>query len=196
MTDFSINMLTKICDDVWKFTGSDKSNVYFLDFNKKILIDVGNRTDRDLLKIFLGKVIDFEKIEAIIFTHLHYDHCGNFDLFPNAEFFASEKEIEDFHKNKNNTVLDSGVAEMLNIKIRPLQELDCDLKLLETPGHTRGSVCLLDEKRKLLFSGDTFFGKSIWGRVDLPTSVSEEMKDTMIKVTNVEYKILCPGHDY
>ena len=41
------------------------------------------------------------------------------------------------------------------------------LRVLHTPGHTEGSVCLLAEDDGLLYSGDTLF-EAGWGRVDLP----------------------------
>jgi len=41
----------------------------------------------------------------------------------------------------------------------------CNLKVLHTPGHTEGSICLYDEKRGQLFSGDTLFSGG-YGRVD------------------------------
>lgn len=36
---------------------------------------------------------DPAKIEDVIITHLHYDHTGNFDLFPNARFHMQDAEI-------------------------------------------------------------------------------------------------------
>jgi hydroxyacylglutathione hydrolase len=44
---------------------------------------------------------------------------------------------------------------------------EIDLEVLHTPGHTEGSVCLLDRTSGLLLSGDTLFAGS-WGRTDLP----------------------------
>ncbi|HII72262.1 TPA: MBL fold metallo-hydrolase [Candidatus Woesearchaeota archaeon] len=190
-------MLAKVAPDVWKFTARDQSNVYFLDFDKKIIIDASNRTYREDLKNFMGRAIDFDKVDIVIFTHLHYDHCGNFDLFPNAEFYASKEEIADFHKDPNGTVLDSAVADKLrSVTLNPLPEEFHGLKLINTPGHTRGSVCLYYQKQKILFSGDTLFARKSQGRTDLPTSAPDQMRKSVMALIEVPYKILCPGHDY
>lgn len=37
--------------------------------------------------------IDPGHVEDVILTHLHYDHVGNFDLFPNASFHLQETEM-------------------------------------------------------------------------------------------------------
>lgn len=188
----------KIAEDVWKFTGpSDKSNVYLIDGEKKIIIDTGNRTDRDHLKNFMGKAVEFDKVDTVIFTHLHLDHCGNFDMFPNARFYASAAEIQAFRENPEATVLDEVVAEKLGkLQIHPLPKEIHGLNVIDTPGHTRGSVCLWYEKEKVLFTGDTLFGSKKQGRVDLPTSEPEMMKDSIMSIIEFPYKVLAPGHDY
>ncbi|WP_026294866.1 MBL fold metallo-hydrolase [Sediminispirochaeta bajacaliforniensis] len=43
---------------------------------------------------------------------------------------------------------------------------DCDLSVMHTPGHTKGSVCLYSEESDMLFSGDTLFFEGV-GRTDL-----------------------------
>ncbi|MBN1544584.1 MBL fold metallo-hydrolase [Candidatus Woesearchaeota archaeon] len=188
----------KVGESIWKFTGpSDKSNVYFIDGKSKIIIDTGNRTDRAHLTNFMGKAADFDKVDAVIFTHLHLDHCGNFDMFPNAKFYASSDEIQAFRENPEGTVLDSVVAEKLShIQILPLPAELFGLKVIETPGHTIGSICLWYEKEKALFTGDTLFRSKMQGRADLPTSAPHQMKSSIMKLIDVPYKILCPGHDY
>lgn len=45
----------------------------------------------DLLKR-LG--IAHDRVEDVILTHLHYDHCGNHPLFPKARFHLQDKEME------------------------------------------------------------------------------------------------------
>ena len=37
--------------------------------------------------------IDVNAVEDVILTHLHYDHAGNFDRFPNARFHLQEREM-------------------------------------------------------------------------------------------------------
>lgn len=187
-------MLRKISQNVWKFSGYDSVNIYYLK-NEGILIDAGNRADRQQIMQFLGKVIDFNEIKKVIFTHLHYDHCGNFDLFPNAEFFASQEEIDDFKKDSYGTVLDKLHASKLSINLKPLPSVIDGLMVIKTQGHTRGSICLWYEKEKILFTGDTLF-KHGYGRVDLPTSVPEQLEKSITKLAEYNYKILAPGHDY
>ncbi len=193
-------MLTKITDSVVKCTLGDKGNVYFFhdhDAGKKIIIDTGNRTYRDDLKNFLGRAVNFEEIDIVIFTHLHYDHCGNFDLFPNAKFYASEQELLDAQENALGTVLDTGVADMLAKQfIKPIPDELQSLKIIRTPGHTKGSICLWYEKERILFSGDPIFSDKSQGRTDLPTSSPQEMKQSIMNLIEIPYKHLCPGHDY
>jgi len=187
-------MITQISKNIWKLDAD--SNIYFLDFDKKILIDTGRRSKRNLLETYLSKVVNFDDIEIVIFTHLHYDHIGNFDLFKNAKFYASKKEIADFKESKNNVVLDESIAAIFNVELNALPEEIAGLKVIETPGHTGGSICLWYEKEKILFTGDTIFNKRITGRIDLPTSEPREMTKSIMKLLEYNCKIICPGHDY
>jgi glyoxylase-like metal-dependent hydrolase (beta-lactamase superfamily II) len=68
------------------------------------------------------------------------------------------------------------------------------LRVLHTPGHTEGSVCLLAEDEGLLFSGDTLF-KAGWGRVDLPGGDEAAMVASLTRLTGLEDHIgVLPGH--
>lgn len=184
---------TEIEDNVIKFSGA--SNVYLLDFDEKILIDCGDRSDHESLKKAISKYTNLSKISKVILTHLHYDHVGNVDLFPDAEFFASKEAIESFEKDPLGTVLNKGIAEVLKgIRLRPVKDI-YGLKIIDVPGHTIGSIAIWHEKHSLLFSGDTVFVHGV-GRIDLPTSSPDDMSSSLEVLKRYNPKKLCPGHDY
>ncbi len=188
------SVLQNISSNVWKLKAN--SNIYLIKLDRRaILVDAGDRAFRRDVEMFLAKMVDFDKIQKVFFTHLHFDHIGNFDLFRNAEFYASAREIEDLKRNKIETTLNTDISEKFNINLKAFDK-DMELKVIETPGHTRGSVCFWYEKEKLLFTGDTIFKKNILGRTDLPTSIHEMMNESILKLLNYNFKKMCPGHDY
>ena len=68
------------------------------------------------------------------------------------------------------------------------------LRVLHTPGHTEGSVCLLAEDEGLLYSGDTLFAGG-WGRVDLPGGDPTAMADSIARLSELEdHVVVFPGH--
>lgn len=192
MTETSY-VVKNISKNIWKVSAD--SNVYLLLLEEPIVIDTGRRSNRDLLTRFLDKVYPLEKVKNVIFTHLHSDHIGNFDLFKNAEFFASQKEIDSFSKDPVATTMDEDIAHKFNVKLQPVKDFN-DLYVINTPGHTAGSICLWYAKGKILFSGDTIFYNKKFGRVDLPTSVPDQLQRSVMKLIHYNFRILCPGHDY
>ncbi len=182
----------KLTNNVWKIKAD--SNVYVL-LDEKIVIDTGNRSSRNILETFMSKIIDFDKVEKVLFTHLHYDHIGNFDLFKKAKFYASEEAINSLKKDKINTTMNKDIAEKFNIELNKLEDFN-DFKIIKTPGHTKGSICILYKKEDVLFSGDTLFHNKKYGRVDLPTSQPDRFQESLNNLTRYNFKILAPGHDY
>jgi len=57
---------------------------------------------------------------------------------------------------------------------------DMDIIVLETPGHTPGSVCFYGEKEGVLFSGDTLFFDGV-GRTDLPGGSEKKLRESILK---------------
>ena len=68
------------------------------------------------------------------------------------------------------------------------------LRVLHTPGHTPGSVCLLDADDGALYSGDTLFAGG-WGRVDLPGGDANEIAGSLGRLADLEDRVrVMPGH--
>ena len=63
--------MEKIIENVYKINAG--SNVYYLE-KEKVLIDTGIEDYHETLK----NEIDCDAIKIVVFTHLHYDHIGNF----------------------------------------------------------------------------------------------------------------------
>jgi len=188
----------KIAEDVYKISGD--GSVYLILKPVPTLVDTSAPAERGKIKSEIEKIIPLEKMEIVLLTHLHYDHAGNVDLFPNAEFYAGAEDVEDFKKNRREFFFHEISEEAKNVlgKLKGLPSEISGLKVIKVPGHTRGSVAFLDEKRGLLFSGDTLFNHGI-GRTDFENAVPEKMDESVGKLTEMmrsgELK-LCPGHDY
>jgi hydroxyacylglutathione hydrolase len=68
------------------------------------------------------------------------------------------------------------------------------LSVLHTPGHTEGSVCLVANDERLLFSGDTLFAAG-WGRTDLPGGDDEQMVESLTRLAGLDDDLaVLPGH--
>ena len=70
-----------------------------------------------------------------------------------------------------------------------------ELKVIYTPGHADGSICLLAENENLLFAGDVLFREGI-GRTDLPTGdyslLEKNIKEKLFTLGD-EVRVM-PGH--
>jgi len=183
-------------------SNSDSSNCYLVIDKKTALVDSG--TGRDVIEKITETAGRFGgKIDFLINTHCHYDHTAN-DLIVKekwnlkiamheSEILSSETILSGlFNRKRDNIPVD--------IKLKENDVIDLGetkLKVIHTPGHTRGGICLYDEKTKSLFSGDTVFSDSI-GRTDFSGGSFTDLKNSVEKLLrlNEEYGItaLYPGH--
>jgi glyoxylase-like metal-dependent hydrolase (beta-lactamase superfamily II) len=195
-----VEMIKKILDYIWQFHFNNfGSNCYLVKIcSKKILIDTSSMENRNSLLRDLSEIsINPEDISTILLTHMHHDHIGNLLVFKNAKAYASEKEISDFHRNPVDTTLaymSENKIKSIEAMLKPISEFKNKfIKVIETPGHTNGSLCFYMAREKVLFSGDTIFEYGI-GRTDLPTNNAAEMHASLKKLEILGYKILCAGH--
>ena len=131
------------------------------------------------------------EIEAILLTHGHFDHVGA------VRQIAADTDCQVF-LHENELTLPAAMTDGplyytdLYSKEGTLSVAGLEIKVLHTPGHTPGSVCLLIGDA--MFSGDTLFAGSM-GRCDFPGSNIFDMRKSLRKLRDLpgDYRVL-PGH--
>lgn len=141
---------------------------------------------------------------AILLTHGHFDH-----ILAVADLKRAFRCKVYAHVDEERLLLEpsmnlSGSMGSEQISVQPdyllrdnevLKLLDCDWKVLATPGHTAGSVCYYLESEHVLISGDTLFAESL-GRTDLPTGSSTAIVHSITEKLFVlpDDTMVYPGH--
>ena len=78
---------------VWVARGGGRTFVIDTGFNAEIAQKRKRTFLRSPIETLGALGIDVNEVEDVILTHLHYDHAGNFDRFPNARFHLQEREL-------------------------------------------------------------------------------------------------------
>lgn len=141
---------------------------------------------------------------AILLTHGHFDHATGAEELA-AEFgiqiyaYETEKEtLEDSNLNVSWMIGEQKVFHA-DVFVKDQQELDLagfHIRVLFTPGHTKGGCCYYFPYEEVLFSGDTLFCCSV-GRSDLPGgSESQLVRSVREKLLTLpERTTVYPGHN-
>ncbi len=137
-------------------------------------------------------------LEKLILTHSHWDHIAEASLYKINTYCHPEDAY-----NLQKPGADNLRSWLAIDPVEPagfLKEGDCFYigesywKVLHTPGHSPGGICLWCEDEKVLISGDTLFKGSL-GRIDLPTSEPERMWPSLKKLSHLPPETqVFPGH--
>ena len=130
-------------------------------------------------------------LEAVLLTHGHFDHVGavrDIVAETDCDVYICDKELalpETFTAGKLYYTHTYGEGDAVTAA-------GLTFKVLHTPGHTPGSVCLLCEHA--MFAGDTLFAGSC-GRTDLPGGDWATIHESLRRLTKLgkDYRVF-PGH--
>lgn len=180
-----------------------RTNSYVI-FDEKskeaMVIDPGGEPER------IAETLDMlgGNLKYIFLTHCHADHIGGISelkKLKGGKILVSRPDSEGLYNKEIN------LAEYINMEV-PALEADSrvddedlihvgeiEFKVIATPGHTKGGLCLYAEKEGLVFTGDTMFSGT-WGRTDLPTGSFVELitsiTDRLMPLP--DDTIVYPGH--
>jgi len=169
-----------------------------------VIIDPGmsKKNEEEMLLDFITK--ENITVKYIINTHPHIDHvAGNAYCVKqfNAPLVAHEAGISIYRMAPQHAKLygfqDTQYPDP-DIFINNDEELRFGnqiWKILYTPGHVDGSICLYDQKNKFVITGDVLFAGSI-GRTDLPTGnfnlLMQNIKEKLLTLS--DDVLIIPGH--
>lgn len=189
-------MMEKV-DEIIVIMGKGRdSNTYIIE---DTIIDPGSGENIEYLKEAIKESgLEMTDIKKIINTHCHYDHMGadkqlqdeyGYEIY----MHPLDKKMVD-QKDAQATVATSFNTTVPDLDIKELNEDEevHGYKVVHTPGHTKGGICLFNGKN--LISGDTLFSGGNFGRTDLPTGNMQEMKESIHKISELDPVQLFPGH--
>lgn len=150
--------------------------------DRRIIIDTSTLDKRgELLSNLEARGVSPQEIDTVVLTHLHGDHTCNNDLFPNAEFLAHVDELPP-----------RGIEPILED-----QEICEGVRLVHTPGHTRGSMSVVVEAdRTYVVAGDALPTRDNYLKWVPPglNYYPELALKSMARIVELG-KVIVPGHD-
>ena len=146
-------VISVLKENVWVVETADHTTMYLIEGKEKaMLIDTG--TDCKDLDEVVGKITP--KPLVVVITHMHPDHAGNMGYFDEVWIHPAD------------TVLLHMFGKGYGGKIRYVKDgqvFDLGGKEIEAahmPGHTPGSIVLLDREAGDCYSGDAFGSGLVW----------------------------------
>ena len=159
-----------------------------------------------------------EDIKRVIMTHTHLDHIGCLaeicEKIPGLEIWVHEKEALPLEQGDESTVYGmEAFRNMCQVQFslkpgffsfhvdRKLQGGDSlsiggqTWEVLHIPGHSLGSIALYDPSGKILIPGDVVYADYSIGRFDLHGANGATLKDSLVRLAELDVKILLPGHN-
>jgi len=173
--------------------------MYLLEGEEKaLLIDTGFGT------IPLKQIVEeyTQKPVSVILTHGHVDHIGGTSFFENVWIHPADRLVYEEHGTKEVRSIFIDLEQAwypVGEKLLDIDENRCVdlggrlLSIVDAPGHTKGSVCVYDEARKWLFTGDTCCEADVLLQFEHSDTV-ETFKNTINSLKGIDFTDTWPAH--
>jgi glyoxylase-like metal-dependent hydrolase (beta-lactamase superfamily II) len=171
--------------------------------------DLQRSADQEPANAIRAAGVDPQDVELVVLTHLHWDHAGNCDLFPDATVIVQRSELRYaiapgrfFRRSFLSPESGWGVPPYLLPNLRTVDgevELAPGLAVVPAPGHTPGSHAVLVETEhgRFCIAGDAI---SLYENIerDIPPGFHVDVDAAMDTLERLRGKAdhFLPGHDY
>lgn len=162
--------------------------------------------------------LDPANVKRIIMTHTHLDHIGCLKELVQAlgqvEVWIHRAEGEPLERGDHRTVygmdmfksmchMQYGLSEdAFTVKVDRMLEGGETLELggvpwevIHIPGHSAGCIALYDASNRILIPGDVVYADYAIGRFDLHGASGRQLKDSLMRLAELEVDVLLPGHN-
>lgn len=184
----------------WVSYQENNCNTIFIDGPVPTLIDPGHsHLFNNVIEGMARDGKSADTIKLVIGTHGHPDHIEAIDHFDDTVLKAiSSDEYSYLNTGGKELFLMTGCQApkkpfKLLLKGGQLTIGNKTFRIIPTPGHSPGSVCIYWEEERLLISGDTVFYMGV-GRTDLPGGNAETLGNSIKQVSGLDVEYLLPGH--
>lgn len=179
-----------------------QTNTYVVENNgKAFVVDPGGSAE-EIYRFLCDRKLF---LDAILLTHAHFDHMGGVaellkmvvqDVRPSVLVHKDDADKIGSYKNlafSMGATCEKFEPDILLNGDEKLRVADLDVRVIHTPGHSKGGVCYVCGDR--IFVGDTIFCMS-YGRYDFYDGDFDELKNSIInKIFRLEGNyVLLPGH--
>jgi glyoxylase-like metal-dependent hydrolase (beta-lactamase superfamily II) len=200
-----VSEIIELRPGIYQFNAAKpSSHVYLLKGEKKnALIDTGMTAYYPRLKALLKEVgLRTKDINFVILTHSHFDHIGATTCFFDTATVAAHRLAANKIEMQDEFVT---MMKYCNVKCKPFYadiwlEDGCvvdlgnhRLRVIHTPGHTSGCICLYEANERILFTGDTVFGGGTLSGIAPSGNISDYMS-SLQKLSSLKVDELYPGH--
>lgn len=181
--------------------GPIQTNCYIVEQDGEVMvIDPGD----DLTLIVAD--IKGRPVKQVVVTHAHWDHLSALSGVveatgaPVAMGQADAPLVDGVAVQKGHDIDRGHGAPHVDIILHDGDELSLGsrtFRVIETPGHSAGSICLYCAEEGVLFSGDTLFSHGRYGRTDFENGSMDAMVNSLsTKFADIpDDVIVYPGHD-
>ena len=192
-------MLTPVIDTYpIGLLGSNVFLIYVHPGGEAAVVDPGLRDVTPIRQALETKSL---QLRYIINTHGHFDHVAGNKLLKTPEVTLA------LHRADRDLLTAGGGGSQFGFQLRPSPKPDrlledgdtihideAEFRVMHTPGHTPGSLCLYNPESPALLTGDTLFAGGI-GRTDLPGGDSHKLKQSLKLITTLpKHTRIYPGH--